>query len=97
MANIASEFQHACSNCAMTIVNELMLEDEDKTIKIVSSTIADGRAIEGGRGLKGLRHKFEAWGIRFKVMLDDHGIFNGSDENAAKAASAERRNALECG
>jgi hypothetical protein len=38
----------------------------------------------------------QAFNIRFKVLLDDHGLFNGSDERAAKAGGAERRNSLEC-
>lgn len=29
------------------------------------------------------------------MLVDDHGIFNGSDEHAAKAGGAERRNSLE--
>ena len=81
--------------CAVTIVNELPLQVEDKTVKPVSTRNADGRAEVGGRGRGGQTQRFEASNIRFEVATDDHGIFNGSDEHASKAAGHARNGARE--
>lgn len=45
-------------------------------------TTVDGapRAAQAGRGHDQKRYKYEASNIRLKVWVDDHGIFNGSDE-----------------
>jgi hypothetical protein len=95
ISNVTHEFLHAASRCAAVIVNELYLPLEQKSIRPIAEKACDGRAREGGRGLEGVRYKYETWNMRLKVLVDDHGIFNGSDEHAAKAGGAERRNALE--
>lgn len=95
ISNVSKEFIHKASLVSMTIINEMFLPAHRRTIKPVMETACDGRAKEGGRGTGGVRYKYEAWNIRFKVMQDDHGIFNGSDEFAAKAAGSERRNSME--
>jgi len=96
ISNVAHEFLHLANRIACTIINELYLPLDKKTIRPIAQTSADCRAKEGGRGINGMRYKYESWGIRFKVLLDDHGIFNGSDECCAKMGGAERRNSLEC-
>ena len=59
----------------------------EKTIPVVSEKDADCRAEVGGRGPR--VYKYEAWGVRYEVATDEHGIFNGSDEYAAKAAGCD--------
>lgn len=44
----------------------------------------DGRPEYCGRGVEGKSLEFEAHNISYRVFLDDNGIFNGSDEHAAK-------------
>ena len=88
---VCEGFLDACQRGATTILHELHLRPELKTIKPVVQKNADGRAAAGGRGAWGGKVlKFEAWNIRFEVATDDHGIFNGSDDLAAKAAGHER-------
>ena len=89
---------------ATTILHEMHLPPAEKTIKPCHTKDADGRAVEAGRGVDGgLVYKYEAWNVRFEICVDDHGIFNGSDEYAAKAGGHHRngareylRQALEC-
>jgi hypothetical protein len=95
LSNVVKEFLHVSGRTAILIVNEFYLPVHRKTIKPVVEKAGDGRAKEGGRGDQGLRFKYEAFNIRFKILMDDHGIFNGSDELAAKLGGAERRNSLE--
>ena len=81
---------------ATTILHELHLPPHLKTVKPVLSKDADGRAVPGGRGTDGGKvHKYEAWQVRFEVCVDAHGIFNGSDECAAKAGGHHRNGARE--
>ena len=88
---IYTEFCTVASKCAGQIIDELYVFINKKTVSPVAVGEADGRAKEGGRGLDGYRYKYEIHGIRFKVLLDDHGIFDGHDEFAAKAGGHELR------
>ena len=94
LSALAHDFLSTATKSAMIIVDEMSFPVHRKSIKPVDERIVDGRAEENGRGDKGLRHKYEANGMRFKIHVDDHGIFNGSDEHAAKAAGNDRTCAL---
>lgn len=68
----------------MTIINEDGLDVVDKTVQPIVESECHGRSVEGNRGRYGRRQKFEAFNIRLKVCRDDHGLFNGDDDCAAK-------------
>ena len=91
LISVCEGFLDASVRGAQTILHEWHLPPDEKTIPVVTSKDADCRAEVGGRGRWGGQvHKYEAWGVRFEVATDEHGMFNGSDEYAAKAAGHER-------
>lgn len=69
---------------ATTIIDEINFDVVAKTIQPVIESDCHGRGVEGNRGFSGKRYKYEAFNIRLKVCCDDHGLFNGDDECAAK-------------
>lgn len=69
---------------ATTIVDERHFDPVDKTIRPVTESLCHGRGVEGNRGHRGKRYTYEAFNMRLKVCCDDHGLFNGDDEFAAK-------------
>lgn len=79
----------ACAD-AMTIVKELYLPNIEKSIPVHDDEEVDGRSDVCGRGRDGKKETFEAHNISYRVCLDDDGVFNGSDECAAKAAGNDR-------
>ena len=87
---LANEFLEYATAGAQTIIREYYQPKYLKTIPVVQETKVDGRPSFCGRGLEGKSLVFEAHNIVYRVMTDDHGIFNGSDELAAKSASNER-------
>lgn len=89
LSAVGMEFLDAATRGAITVVDELFLPLDKKTIQAVSESPVDGRCSEAGRGVTGVRYKYEAFNIRFKVWIDDHGIFNGSDENSAKVMNKD--------
>lgn len=90
MENVVNEFLFTVGNCSVTIIHELFLPEHMKTVKIVSRKGVDGRGIHSGRGLSnGERYYFESHNIYFTILLDYDGIFNGSDEYAAKSGNQE--------
>ena len=52
-------------------------------------------ALGKGQGGEPLSYRYETHSIRFKVFMDDHGLFNGSDEAAMKAGSNDLRASCE--
>jgi len=95
LSALAHDFLSTATKTAMIIIDEMSFPVHEKSVKPVEEREVDGRAVEGGRGDNGLRHKYEANGIRFKIHTDDHGLFNGSDEAAAKAAGNDVTCSLE--
>ncbi|GMI35290.1 hypothetical protein TrCOL_g2906 [Triparma columacea] len=95
LSALAHDFLTTATKTAMMIIDEMSFPVHEKSVKPVEEREVDGRAAEGGRGDRGLRHKYEANGIRFKIHTDDHGLFNGSDEAAAKAAGNDVMCSLE--
>ena len=83
---VCAAFTEHAQTDASVIVSELALPSYLKTIPVVSSEKVHGRGgAESGRGFdNGFEHVFEAHNIVYRLCLDHHGIFNGSDENAAK-------------
>lgn len=84
ITNVCNDFLESAKHAAMTIIDEDSLDVVDKTIQPVMESDCHGRSVEGDRGHAGRRYKFEAFNIRLKVCTDDHGLFNGDDECAAK-------------
>ncbi|CBJ26303.1 Hypothetical leucine rich repeat protein [Ectocarpus siliculosus] len=84
VANVCSDFLEMAKHLATTIIDERNFELVDKTIRPVIESACNGRGVEGNRGHGGKRYKYEAFNIRLKVCCDDHGLFNGDDECAAK-------------
>lgn len=84
ITNVCSDFLEMAKHLATTIIDERDFDLVDKTILPVIETECHGRSVEGNRGHAGKRYKYEAFNIRLKVCSDDHGLFNGDDECAAK-------------
>jgi hypothetical protein len=92
---VGKEFLEYALHDAQAIVSEYFLPKYRKTVAVVSETPVDGRPKYCGRGVDGMTQIFEAHNITYRVLTDDHGIFNGSDEYAAKAGSNERIGSIE--
>lgn len=87
---LCKEFVDTATSDAMTIIREYYLPNLQRTIFTSEEKDIDGRGLQCGRGIAGKKHVFEAHNIVYSVCLDDDGIFNGSDDCAAKAAGNER-------
>lgn len=92
---VGKEFIEFAVHDAQIIVNEYFLPKYRKTIQVHYETAVDGRPKYCGRGIDGRSQVFEAHNIAYRVLTDDHGIFNGSDEHAAKAGSNDRIGSIE--
>lgn len=84
ITNVCNDFLEMAKHLATTVIDERNFDLLDKTIRPVMKSDCHGRSVEGNRGQAGKRYKYEAFNIRLKVCLDDHGLFNGDDECAAK-------------
>jgi hypothetical protein len=94
--NVCREFLEIATSDAVIIVNEIHQPKYSKTIPVAEEFTVHGRVPECGRGLDGGKwYTYEAHNIVYKVCLDYDGVFNGSDEYAAKAGGAERLGAQE--
>ncbi|CAM9112164.1 unnamed protein product, partial [Ectocarpus fasciculatus] len=93
---ICTAFTEHAQLDAAVIIAELFLPAHMKTIPVTQIEKVHGRGgSECGRGFEnGVVHTFEAHNIVYKVCLDYNGVFNGSDENAAKAGGHERLGAM---
>lgn len=85
ITNVCNDFLKMAKHLATTIINERNLAVVYKSIPPTSESDCHGRSVEGNRGHAGKRYKYEAFNIRLTVCCDDHGLFNGNDECAAKA------------
>jgi len=95
LSAVSHDFIATATKTAAIIIDEMSFPVHEKSIKPIDERLVDGRAYEGGRGDSGLRYKYEASGIRFKIFTDDHGLFNGSDEYSAKAAGNDCKASLQ--
>ena len=92
IANVCNEFLATALADARTIVREHFYPRHKKTLFIELERDVDGRPLECGRGLdQGKTYVYSMGNITYRVVTDDDGLFNGSDENASKAAGNERR------
>ncbi|CAN0059969.1 unnamed protein product, partial [Phaeothamnion confervicola] len=94
LVSVCREFTAAAVRCATVIIDELYVSIDAKTMKVrVQRTLLDGTgAGSGGNGGSGGRRlHYEAFGMRLEVCTDDHGIFDGSDDLAAKALGGRER------
>lgn len=92
---VGREFLEYATADAQVIVSEFFQPRYKKTIRISGSTAVDGHSKHCGRGLDGQSVVFEAHNISYRVCIDDNGVFNGSDEHAAKAGANERLGSLQ--
>jgi hypothetical protein len=92
---VGKEFLEFAVHDAQIIVNEYFLPKYRKTVQVHHEIAVHGRPKYCGRGIDGQSQVFEAHNITYRVLTDDHGIFNGSDEYAAKAGSNERIGSIE--
>lgn len=96
LRNVCREFLEIATSDAIIIIGEIYQPKYLKTIPVSQEHTVDGRREECGRGLEdGRYYSYEAHNIQYKVCLDYDGVFNGSDEYAAKAAGADRLGAQE--
>ncbi|KAJ1428375.1 hypothetical protein B484DRAFT_419428 [Ochromonadaceae sp. CCMP2298] len=93
--NVCREFLDTAVSDAVVVVNEIFQPRFRKTIPVAQEFTVDGRA-ESGRGIDGGKwYVYVAHNIEYRVALDYDGVFNGSDEYAAKAAGKDRLGAQE--
>ncbi|KAH9157475.1 hypothetical protein AeRB84_000674 [Aphanomyces euteiches] len=91
--NVCQDFLEVAKHVATQIIREFHLPDHEKSLMPLPIKFdMDGRNNDNIRNCVGRGLRFELHNIRFRVAVDDHGRFDGSDELAAKAASAECRN-----
>lgn len=91
ISNVCREFINIATHDAIIIINEIYQPKYLKTIQVTSEHRVDGRSSDCGRGLEnGLWYSYEAHNICYQVCLDYDGVFNGSDEYAAKVAGHDR-------
>lgn len=89
--SVTSDFVEQATRDSMIIIQEFCLPKHRKTIPVSQEEIIDGRSNKCGRGHEdGKTHIFEAHNIIYRVCKDYHGIFNGADEYAFKAAGNDR-------
>ena len=81
--NTYADFLACARQGAVSIVSDLMKPVAEKCLKPCS----EGKTDMDVPGV--VRYKYVYHNIYFKVCTDDHGIYNGSDENAAKGAGLE--------
>lgn len=94
--SVCREFIDTATADAIIIVSEHFQPKYRKTFPVVSETRVHGRYAVCGRGFDGgVYYRYEAHNISYFVSEDNNGVFNGSDEFAAKAAGKERLGALE--
>ena len=92
---VCREFLDVATADAMILISEHFQPKYRKTIPVVEEIDVHGRGKTVGRGLEGKYYVYESHNIQYVVCEDYNGIFNGSDEQAAKAAGKERLGALE--
>lgn len=90
LSSLITEFLEIVRNDACMIVNDLYQPDHNRNIPIHHRKDVNGRAQHCGRGIHNHKAWYFAHNIFYRVALDYDGVYNGSDENAAKAASTER-------
>ncbi|RYG70007.1 hypothetical protein EON64_01315 [archaeon] len=95
LSSLVSDFVQVVSADAITIISELHLPEHMRTVPVHSVKKVSGRGDEMGRGIRGSRCCYFAHNVFYTVALDYDGVFNGSDEFAAKAFSQERLVAVE--
>lgn len=86
LTQVCDDFLEVARHLATTIVDERMFDVIAKSIQPVVGSDCHGRGVEGNRGLAGKRYKYEAFNIRLEICCDDHGLFDGDDECAAKGS-----------
>ena len=102
MAALFHDFKHCAQVYAKTIVNELFLEG--KSLQPCSWEETDQKngentMLQRPRGLlthdrRKKRPKWVVSNIRFKVAQDEHGVYNGDTDAAAKAFGADLRHSI---
>ena len=92
---VCQEFFDQVMKDVMIIISEFSLPKYRKTILVSEEREVNGRPSVSGRGHDGKAYTFEAHNIIYTVCADYDGVFNGSDEYAAKAAGHDRLGSLQ--
>lgn len=85
---VCQDFIETATSIALTLVREIHLPAQQKSILPIGQSAIDGRS-DDVRCVT--RLKYEVHNILFKLCTDDHGRFEGSDELAAKYGGHEIR------
>ena len=93
MASVFNDFLHCSQSYGETIINEMFLGHDEKSIKPFLWRETDQKNLEGTLAQKprGIflankkRPKWQVANIRFKVAIDDDGMYNGCIDACAKA------------
>lgn len=93
--NVGREFLETARADALIIISEHFHPKYRKTIPVVTEQTVHGRFRECGRGFGGKYYTYEAHNIVYSVSEDSNGVYNGSDEYAAKVAGKDRLASLE--
>jgi hypothetical protein len=90
------EFLDTVRQDAIIIISELNHPKHAKTMRIVAEGTVHGRPSYSGRGYDGGKYyTYEAHNITYKICEDYSGIYNGSDEYAAKVGGLDRLGSME--
>ena len=95
LRTVCREFLETATADAMLIIAEHHQPKYRKTLPVSLERDVNGRARESGRGMEGKCFTYEAHNISYTVVEDYDGVYNGSDEFAAKAGGRNRLGALE--
>eukprot|EP00981_Chlorochromonas_danica_P003354 scaffold644_cov168-Ochromonas_danica.AAC.46 len=95
LSSIVTEFLDVVKSDAKMLIHDLFQPEHARNIAVFSVKEVKGRAEHSGRGIRSKKSWYFAHNIFYRVALDYDGIYNGSDEFAAKAANFERIAALE--
>jgi len=96
--SVCKEFMDTAVSDAMILIAEHYHPKHKKTIPVYTEYQVHGRPDKSGRGMPdsgGKYYIYEVHNIQYQIAEDYNGVFNGSDEFAAKAFGKDRTGALE--
>ena len=102
MASVFNDFVHCAKMYGETIINELFIEVDDKSIKPIEWRETDQKNLEGTIAQKPRfvyeinrkRPKWQVSNIRFKIAVDDDGMYNGNIDACAKGYGNKLRGSI---
>ena len=102
MASVFNDFVHCAKMYGETIINELFIEVDDKSIKPIEWRETDQKNLEGTiaqkpRFVYEINRKCPYWqvcNIRFIIAVDDDGMYYGNIDACAKAYGNKLRGSI---